>query len=244
MPHRILSILHRLKHEPARELDRPAIVETCRQVKHSWRAGLRDPVATVHLFLTPILHGNTAINPLPRLSGQQFTDSASGQARARLPRERFRRLVRRVATQLRAAVEDAGTGRGHRVFVADGSRSSMPDPPELREHFGQPRGQRPGCGSPVAHLLALFHVGTGMLREVLTGRLFTHDMSGVAQLHPQLRPSAVRLGDRGLCSFAPLALLVARGVQGVSRMHQRRIVDFTPHRPQAWPGERKAPKSV
>lgn len=242
MYHRIVSILHRLKQEPARELDRPAIVETCRQVKHSWRAGLLDPVATVHLFLTQILHGNTAINHLPRLSGQQFTDSAYCQARARLPLELFRRLVRRVATRLRAAVEDAGTWRGHRVFVADGSSFSMPDTPELREHFGQPRGQRPGCGFPVAHLLALFHVGTGMLLEVLTDRLFTHDMSGVAQLHPQLRPGDVLLGDRGLCSFAHLALLVARGVPGVFRMHQRQIVDFTPHRPHAWPGERKAPK--
>ena len=44
----------------------------------------------------------------------------------------------------------------------------MPDTPTLQEAFGQPTEQRPGCGFPVARLLGLFHVGTGVLltREV------------------------------------------------------------------------------
>jgi Transposase DDE domain len=238
--HRIVSILRRLKQEPARELDRPAILDSCRQVKHLWRTCLLDPVTTLHLFLTQILHGNTAINHLPRLSGLEFTDSAYCQARAKLPLALFQSLVRRVATGLRGVVDAAGTWRGHRVFIADGSSFSMPDTPELQEHFGQPSGQKPGCGFPVAHLLALFHVGTGMLLEVITGPLCSHDMSGVAQFHPQLRKDDVLLGDRGLCSFAHLALLRGRGVHGVFRMHQRQIVDFTPHRPHARPGQKGA----
>jgi len=31
----------------------------------------------------------------------------------------------------------------------------MPDTDELQQHFGQPGGQLPGCGFPVAHLMAL-----------------------------------------------------------------------------------------
>jgi len=120
----------------------------------------------------------------------------------------------------------------------------MPDKPELQKHFGQPGVQQPGCGFPVAHLLALFHVGTGMLIEVLTAPLCTHDMSGVARLHPQFRKDDVLLGDRGFCSFAHLALLVARGAHGVFRLHQRQIVDFTPHRAHARPGQKKAPKGL
>ena len=88
--------------------------------------------------------------------------------------------------------------------------------PSSSEHFGQPGGQRPGCGFPVAHLLALFHVGTGMLMEVLTGPLCTHDMSGVPQIHPKIRKDDVLLGDRGFCSFAHLALLVAGAVRTAS----------------------------
>jgi hypothetical protein len=136
------------------------------------------------LFLTQILRGNTAINHLVRISGRSFTGSAYCQARSRLPLALFQELLRRVAHRIRPAIDDTGKWHGHRVFVADGSSFSMPDTPELQEHFGQPSIQQPGCGFPVAHLLALFHVGTGMLIEVLTAPLCTHDMSGVAHTTP------------------------------------------------------------
>src|SRR4051812_29916709 len=75
-------------------------------------------------------------NHLRRLAGATFTDSAYCQARARLPLELFRRLLRRIAVGLQATADDTGRWRGHRVFVADGSGVSMPDTPELRDHFG------------------------------------------------------------------------------------------------------------
>jgi hypothetical protein len=102
----------------------------------------------------------------------------------------------------------------------------MPDTPELQRHFGQPGNQRPGCGFPVAHLLVLFHAGTGLLREILTSPLRTHDMSQVAKLHPALEPGDIGLGDRGFCSYAHLALLGLKGVFGVFRIHQRKMVEF------------------
>jgi Transposase DDE domain len=156
----------------------------------------------------------------------------------------FQELVRRVAERLRPRIDDTGAWHGHRVFIPDGSSFSMPDVPELQEHFGQPSGQRPGCGFPVAHLLALFHVGTGMLLEAIAGPLYTHDMSGVAQLHPKLRTDDILVGDRGFCSFAHLALLVARGVHAVFRVHQRQIVDFTPHRLHAGTSHKRGTKGL
>jgi hypothetical protein len=242
MHQRIVSVLRRIQNAPAQQLDRPEIVDACRQVKHSWRTCLLDPVALIHLFLLQILRGNTAITHLIRISGLDITASAYCQARSRLPVALFQELLRRVAARIKPAVDENGRWHGHRVFVADGSGVSMPDTPELQAHFGQPSVQQPGCGFPVAHLLALFHVGTGMLLEVLTGPLCTHDMSGVARLHPHLRKGDVLLGDRAFCSFAHLALLLGRGLHGVFRLHQRQIVDFTPHRVHALPGDRKAPK--
>ena len=242
MHHRIVSVLRRLQNAPAQQLDRPQILDACRHVQHSWRTCPLDPVALIHLFLDQILRGNTAITHLVRISGRCFTASAYCQARSRLPLALFRELLRRVAARITPAIDETGKWHGHRVFVADGASSSMPDGPELQEHFGQPSGQQPGRGFPVAHLLALFHVGTGMLREVLTAPLCTHDMSGVAQFHPQLRGDDVSLGDRGFRSFAHRALLAARGMHGVFRIHQRQIADFTPHRAHARPGRKKAPK--
>ena len=47
--------------------------------------------------------------------------------------------------------------------------------------------------------------------------------------------------DRGLCSYAHLALLVQAGVHAVLRVWARQIVDFTPGRPFVMPGVRRTP---
>ncbi len=244
MHHRIVSILRRFQNAPAKQLDRPEIIDACRQVNHTWRNCLLDPVAIIHLFLTQVLHGNTAINHLVRISGLSFTGSAYCQARSRLPVALFEVLLRRVTERLGPQIDETATWHGHRVFVADGSSFTMPDVPELQKHFGQPSVQQPGCGFPVAHLLALFHVGTGMLVKVLTAPLCTHDMSGVARIHPELRNDDILLGDRGFCSFAHLALLLAQGAHGVFRIHQRQIVDFTPARAHAQTGHNRGAKGL
>jgi|SRR3990172_9534464 len=83
-------------------------------------------------------------------------------------------------TEQEAVTNQAERWRGHRVFWLDGSGFSMPDTPELQNKFGQPSAQKSGCGFPVAHLLLLFHAGTGLLRQVLAAPLRTHDMSQVA----------------------------------------------------------------
>lgn len=102
----------------------------------------------------------------------------------------------------------------------------MPDTPELQAAFGQPGQQEPGCGFPVAHLLTLFHAGTGLLLRVVTAPLRTHDMAQASTLHCELEPGDLVLADRGFCSYAHLALLLQAGVQAVFRLHQRQIVSF------------------
>jgi hypothetical protein len=51
----------------------------------------------------------------------------------------------------------------------------------------------------------------------------------------------VLVADRGLCSYAHLALLVQAGVHAVRRVGARQIVDFTPGRPLVTPGVRRTP---
>jgi hypothetical protein len=66
--------------------------------------------------------------------------------------------------------------------------------------------------------------------EMLCLPLCSHEQSGVWRLHPLLGPGDVLVGDRGFCSFAHLAMLHARGVAALFRVHQRQVVDFRPHR--------------
>lgn len=136
-----------------------------------------------------------------------------------------------VAAKLRATTAGSADRLGHRVWIIDGTGVSMPDVPELQNHFGQPSGQRRGCGFPVAHLVMLFDLTTGMLLRVTTGPLRTGDMSQTAHLACELEPGDIVLGDRGFCSYAHIAILISRGNHGVFRMHQKQIVDFTPGRP-------------
>ncbi len=95
----------------------------------------------------------------------------------------------------------------------------MSDTPELQAHFGQPGGQQPGCGFPVAHVMGLFHAGTGMALKMRSAPLRTRDLPEVVTLHPALRAGDVLVGDRGLCSSARLALRAEHGVHAVFRMH-------------------------
>ena len=120
----------------------------------------------------------------------------------------------------------------------------MPDTPELQRAFGQPGNQSPGCGFPTAHLMVLFQVGTGSLRELLASPLRTHDMSQVVQLHPALQRGDIGLGDRGFCSYVHMALLSLKGVVGVFRIHQKIKVEFpTEENPAAMrTGRRRLPR--
>jgi hypothetical protein len=178
------------------------------------------------------------------MAGRTFTASAFCQARARLPLAVFRAILREMVKALIPDTEAHGRWLGHRTFLVDGSSFSMPDTPALQAHFGQPGNQAKGCGFPVAHLLALFHAGTGLLREVAAAPLRSHDMAGIAGILPRLAAGDVLVADRGFCSFAHLAMLMSQGVHAVFRLHQKQIVDFTPGRAHARPCQKRAPKGM
>jgi Transposase DDE domain len=116
-----------------------------------------------------------------------------------------------------------------------------PSPPTLQDAFGQPHVQRPGCGVPVARLLGLFPAGTGVLLKLVGAPLLTHDLAQVQAVHPALQPGDGLVAERGVCSYAPLALLVQAGVHAVLRVGARQIVDFTPGRPFVKPSVRRTP---
>lgn len=236
----IADILRRFKQNWTEELGPHAIAQACRDVGMQWYESALNPVVTIQIFFVQILHGNTACEHLPHLTGMSFTAAAYCQARMRVNLAALHLLLQRCVEQLQESPFDTARWLGHRVFHVDGSSFSMPDTPQLRAHFGQPGQQQPGCGFPVAHWLVLLHAGTGMITKMLAAPLRTHDMSGVAELHPELRAGDVLVADRGFCSYAHLALLLERGVHGLLRIHQRTIVDFTLGRAHVRPCQGKA----
>jgi Transposase DDE domain len=221
----IPQILRRFKADVAKALSAEVIRKVCVALEHRWRDRVLDPVATVHVFLLQILHGNTACTALTHLAGFCFTAAAYCEARKRLPLTVLAVLLTRICHALVPAME-TGRWHGHRTWTLDGSSFSMSDTPELQAHFGQPSSQTKGCGFPTAHMLALFHAGTGLLLHVLASPLRTHDMKYAATMHPDMEPGDILLADRGFAAYAHLALLFMRNMHGVFRMHQKQIVSF------------------
>lgn len=224
------AALRRIQREVAQVLDAAQINAICQELGYRFRQRVLDPVTTIHLFVVQILNGNFAIARLKDFTDRVFSEAAYCNARIRLPLKVLQTLLQRVGSAWQPTMNDHGRWRGHRTFHADGSSFSMPDTPELQREFGQPGNQRPGCGFPVAHVLTLFHAGTGFLLKVLAAPLRTHDMQQVPHLHPELQAGDVLIADRAFCSFAHFALLLARKLHGLFRAHQKLLISFRPGR--------------
>jgi hypothetical protein len=244
MHHKMDTILARIRQDLASHLDPELILSVCRSVGHKWRNTTLNPVTIFHLFILQILHGNTSLEHVSLLAGRVFAGSAYCQARARLPLIFFREILRKLVQSLIGDTRTEGLWHGHRTLLVDGSTFSMPDTPELQKCFGQPGRQAPGCGFPVAKILAMFHAGTGLLLEVVTAPLRTNDARQLSGIHPYLEPGDVLVADRAACSFVHLTLLVLGRIHAVFRMHQSQIIDFTPNRPHTSNKRKYAKKGV
>jgi hypothetical protein len=221
----IVEAIARIKRNVAECLTAASIVEVCHELQHCWRERELGPAQTVWAFLLQVLHGNTACEHVVRLAQLSCTASAYCAARARLPLAVVQRLLAQTSRAARS-VQFASRWHGHRTFFVDGTSFSMPDTKALRSHFGQPGQQQPGCGFPIAHVLAMFDASTGLLISALAAPLRTHDMSQVAQLHPELHAGDVLVADRGFSSYVHLALLFRQKLHAVFRVHQRQLVSF------------------
>lgn len=178
----------------------------------------------VALFARQIMAGNISMPELTRLAGSGFTPEAYCTARGRLPIELLRVMLKRICDL--AGKQVAGLWKGHRLWHMDGSSFSMADTPQLQQRFGQPVGQRPGCGFPVAHILCLFDAATGMIQQCILSAMRTHDLAYAGKLHPEMRRGDILIADRAFESFAHLALLLKQGLHLIVPIHQKRQVDF------------------
>ncbi|HWT80877.1 MAG TPA: IS4 family transposase, partial [Candidatus Methylomirabilis sp.] len=114
------------------------------------------------------------------------------------------------------------------VRVVDGSSCSMPDTPELQRQFGQPEGQKPGCGFPVARLVVMFCWATGAVLDVVMGAYRSSELTLAPALWEHLQRGDIVLADRFYCTYVILAELLARRCDAVFRLHggRSRTVDF------------------
>jgi len=111
----------------------------------------------------------------------------------------------------------------------DGTTVSMPDTPANQEVYPQSGVQKAELGFPLAMLVALISLSTGAVLRWALGPCrgkHTGEQALFRTLMPCLEAGDVVLVDRYHCNYFTVALLAERGVDLVTRQHQRRITDF------------------
>jgi hypothetical protein len=225
---------------PYQDLLDGAMVEAAlEEEKIEFRVRIFTPLVTLWTFLTQVLSADhscrEAVSKLIAFlvsQGQPHCSPDTGTyctARRRLPVSFPARLVRQTSDVLEEKAPPSWLWKGRSVHLIDGSTVSMPDTPENQAVYPQARTQKPGLGFPLARIVAIISLATGAVRDLAIGPYKgkeTGETSLFRTLLHRLKAGEIVLGDRVFASFFGIAQLVARDIDGVFRIHQRRKIDF------------------
>lgn len=144
-------------------------------------------------------------------------------ARTRLPQD----LVEEVHEKLCQRLEVECQRRGRRVLVVDGSSAQLADTPANQLDYPQPSNQKRGCGWPVMEAVGLYDLDTGALLRVADSAQTVHEAGWFqVDLIDSVRENDIVLTDRGFCSYLNFGLILERGADALSRLHQSRNLPF------------------
>lgn len=155
--------------------------------------------------------------------GISVNTAAFCKARAKLPLEVLNKINTHLVDRLQRHIPSRDLWHGRHIRTVDGTGVSMPDTPANQERWPQSKGQKPGCGFPSMNLVGLFCLVTGALIKVAYGNRHSHESKLFQSLYDTLNPDDVLVADRGFCSFAAFAGLIARSVDPLMRLPENKI---------------------
>lgn len=142
-------------------------------------------------------------------------------------------LLRRLTYQIGEETEDAAPEHwrclGRRAILLDGFVTTADDTPANQKTYPQPRSQKPGLGFPMIRVVVLLTFATACLIGAAWGK---HKGKGSGEpalfrsLMDQLRVGDLVVADRYYCSYWIIAMLQAKRIDVVFRLHQKRDYDF------------------
>ena len=151
------------------------------------------------------------------------------KARAKLSEAALRELTVEIADELEERADPTWLWKGLHLKLVDGFTVTMPDTPENQAEYPQSRSQKKGVGLPIARSLAILSLATAAVLDVAVGPYSGKETGETALLRTRLDaflPGDLLVANRYFCSIFLIALLLGRGVQSCTRMHQKRHVDF------------------
>lgn len=201
------------------------------------RRRLFDFGTTFQAFLWQVLQGQASCREAVRqVQTSRFASSdkipetstvAYCQARSRLPMKRLQEINSAVQKKINRITRQEDRWMGREVKILDGTAVTMDDTPKNAAAYAYGSGQAPGCGFPIMHLVGIFSLSSGAWLGYNSEGSKRHDLAlSVDLVGKHVEAGDVVLGDRGFCAYWMLALLKAKGADGLMRLHQSRPTDF------------------
>lgn len=204
-----------------------------------YRERIYPPLTTLGLFIGQALSPDGACQDAAArhlsertAQGTALCSLSSGpycKARQRLPLPLIERLTAAAGEHMEAVSAATWKWRGRAVKLLDGTTLSMPDTAANQAVYPQSGEQQPGLGFPLAMLVALISLSTGAVLNWATGPCRgkgTGEQALFRSLVPHLSVGDIILVDRYHCTYFTVAMLALRGVDILTRQHQRRHTNF------------------
>ncbi len=216
-----------IKEQLAGYLPAPQIHALCRNMGHRFRQRQLAPAVTIQLLCWQIL-AHVGLAGLRHVAAVKASAPAICQARQALPL----RVLMAVVAQVWADLNPGGEvprWKGHRLMLVDGVVLLTQDTPELAGRLGKSQNQKGlSPAYPQVRLLAVLDHATGLIAKVIALPRNRQEQTCLQRMFQCLTPGDLLLGDRGLVSFAHLALLQAASLAGcfrVSRSYDLEALD-------------------
>jgi len=211
------------------------ILRACAELGLAFRERVLTPVVTVLHMIAAAFGSNATTRSEGSFSGawklhgsEPVSSAALARARGRLPEGLWRSLHTTVSGIAANASAPWAVWCGHRVVDLDGTCVSMEDNPALKETFGVSKG-RHGLGRyPLARMVVAILWGTMTILEYAVGGYVSSEWALATQALAGLLPGDLVVGDRCFAGAHYYAIYLARGLQFVTRAHQRLIVNRLP----------------
>jgi len=143
-------------------------------------------------------------------------------ARSKLPEGFLRKILSALINTGEKLAENSYLWHGRCVKVVDGSSVSMPDTVANQKKYPQHSGQKEGCGFPIARLMCIFSLTTGIMLECLWDSFKVSEKTLFRKLWKTLKRGDVLLGDRNFSTYYDIWFLHFKfGVDCVMRQRDK-----------------------
>ena len=201
----------------------------CRRLGHTWRERIFTPGVTVRSMVHRALNPDKSIRAVvtdlavvdDRLK-QTPADASWCEARSRLPKAMWPELLQHSVKRLTQLTSGQFLYKNRPVFLIDGSTLSMPDTPELVEHFGYSSCRHGLSRFPLGRITFIVLAGANGVWDYRFADFRTSEDAQLHQMWDQLPRGSVCIFDRQFSSFYNLAKLLQRGIDSISRLHHQR----------------------